>query len=115
MGQMAGGFGIAELVRQSYQAAQFEARTMPTLEFITKSRENALVEKAFIDKQVKDLSLEKVGTTKAYTDFAASAYSSLGSKGTQDLFEGAQSIGIMTGRTPAEMHLAMKALGQMAG
>jgi hypothetical protein len=123
MGQMAGGFGIAELVRQSYQAANFQARTMPTLKFITKDptkseAENdqaAQVEKDFIDRKVKELSLDKVGATKAYTDFAASAYKPLGSKGTQDLFEGAQGIGIMTGRTPAQMELAMKAFGQMAG
>ena len=121
LGQMAGGFGIAELVRQSYQAANFQARTMPTLKFITKdptkseaeNNQAAQVEKDFIDRKIKELSLDKMGATKAYTNFAASAYKPLGSKGTQDLFEGAQGIGIMTGRTPAQMELAMKAFGQI--
>lgn len=113
LGMMASGFGISELARQSYQAALFQAKTMPTLKFITGSEENAKVEKAFIDANIKRLSLDKVGATKDYTDFAASAYGTLGSKGTQDLFEGAQQIGIMTGRTSAEMHLAFKALGQI--
>lgn len=113
LGMMAGGFGISELVRQSYQMAQFEAKTMPTLKFITGSDEKAKVEKKFIDDTVKRLSLDRVTGTKSYTDFAASAYSVLGSKGTQDLFEGAQQIGIMTGRSADEMHRAMNAFSQI--
>jgi hypothetical protein len=113
LGMMAGGFGISELVRQSYQMAQFEAKTMPTLKFITGSDEKAAIEKKFIDDAVTKLSLDRVQGTKSYTDFAASAYSVLGSQGTQDLFTGAQQIGIMTGRSAEEMHRAMNAFSQI--
>jgi hypothetical protein len=122
LGMMASGFGISEMVRQSYQMANFQAKMMPTFKFVTKDEnkseaENlaaANVEKNFINSEVARLSLERGSATKSYQGMLGATYKTLGSQGSQDLFTGIQQVGMMTGRSSEEMHRAFIAIQQMA-
>lgn len=122
LGMLAGGYGIAEFARHSYQMANFNARMMPTLKFATKDEKKsdaenlaaANVEKDYINKEVKRLSLDRVTATQSYQSLLAATYKTLGSQGSQDLFTGIQQVGMMTGRSVDEMHRAIVGFQQIA-
>ena len=122
LGMMAGGFGISELVRQSYQMANYSAKTMPMLEFITndktktpeQNKATAASEKTYLDAEIKRLSLDRMSATKGYTQLAGDTYKTLGQQGTRDLFTSIQEVGLVTGRSADDMSRAIKAFSQMA-
>lgn len=122
LGMMAGGFGISEMVRQSYQMANYQAKTMPMLEFITndktktpeQNKATAASEKAYLDAEIKRLSLDRISATKGYTQLAGDTFKTLGSQGTRDLFTSIQEVGLVTGRSADDMSRAIKAFSQMA-
>lgn len=123
LGMMAGGFGISEFTRQAYQMANYQAKTMPMLEFITNDKTKtpeqnkaaAASEKAYLDAEIKRLSLDRMSATKGYTQLAGDTYKSLGQQGTRDLFTSIQEVGLVTGRSADDMSRAIKAFSQMAG
>ena len=122
LGMMAGGFGITELVRQSYQMANYQAKTMPMLEFITNDKNKtpeqnkaaAASEKTYLDAEIKRLSLDRMSATKGYTQLAGDTYKTLGQQGTRDLFTSIQEVGLVTGRSADDMSRAIRAFSQMA-
>lgn len=113
LGMMAGGFGISELARQSYQIANYQASRKPTFEFITKDANEATQNIQYLDAEVKRLSLNLITANKDYITLFASGYKALGSKGTQELFTGFQEIATMMNLGEDAQHRGLLALGQM--
>lgn len=109
IGAVAGG-GFAS---QAYDVANFTMSRNPQFEFLTGSAEEAKKQIAFVDGEVKRLSLDMISANQQYKQMLASGATSIGLEKTQELFTNASNLSTMLGLTADAQKRMTNAFSQM--
>lgn len=109
IGAVAGG----GFTQQAYEVANFTMSRNPQFEFLTGSAEEAKKQIAFVDGEVKRLSLDMIAANQQYKQLLASGATSIGLEKTQELFTNSSNLATMLGLTADAQKRMTNAFSQM--
>ena len=113
VGQAATAIATSNVATDLFRTANFTQSRMPQYTFLTGSAEKAREQIAFVDSEVKRLSLNLIGANHQYKQLLASGATSIGVEKTQELFTNFNNLSTMLGLGEDAQKRATNAFSQM--
>lgn len=108
------GYGVFELGRGVFDAAQTRAKTLAALTATTGGKESAAREYAFLNEEVDRLSLNLKAASEGFIKLKGSALGSeMAAEDVNKLFSATSELMTVYGSSPDDLEGAFRALGQM--